>query len=326
MSYGRLEQFEQDCDAALGWIARFRSGSVSDADRQAFALWLHESPAHRRAMDRMQDLWDDLGALQHLPEPALEQLAAPARRHWLGAAVALAASVVLALFLLPQLQAPVSTEQYQTALGERRSIALEDGSEITLNTNSRISVRLTAGDRQVVLKRGEAFFRVSPDPDRPFHVDTGATRVTVVGTAFNIHRHNEYSSDITVAEGVVKVSEREPPATRAPATEILRARERLQTSREGFAASAEVDLTPLLAWRRGELVARGMPLAALVAEMGRYQTQHILIADPRVATLPVSGVFQLDHPDSILQALERSLDLQVVRLDDNTLQLRAVPQ
>lgn len=325
MSQGQVEKFERDCDRALGWIARFRSGSVSDADREAFALWLGEDPDHGRAMDRMQDLWDDLGSLRHLPEPELPP--SSSRRQWLGLSLAAAASLLLALFFLPQRDAAVSSESYRTALGERRTVSLSDGSRITLNTDSRITVRLAETGRAVALKRGEAFFEVAPDTSRPFRVDAGPARVTVVGTAFNVYRRDNHHSEITVAEGVVRVTKRDSPATRAPSSEILHANQRLEVGREeGLVASAGVDVAPRLAWRRGELVARQMPLTELAKEMARYHDRRILITDPEVAALTVSGVFQLDHPDAMLEALERSLGLRVVPVDERTVQLLPAAQ
>lgn len=328
MSLGRHEKFERDCDAALAWIARFRSGAVAEEDRQAFALWLEADPDHGRAMDQMQDLWDDLGCLKHLPEHDIAT-ASPVnigRRRWIGASLAVAASLVFALVLVPQWNTPEITERYQAGLGERQQVELADGSHITLNTNSALTVRYDEVLRHVSLERGEAFFKVATDTARPFVVDTGAARISVVGTAFNIRRRDEHHSVITVAEGVVRVSELGAPSTRAASTEVLRANQRLETSQQGFATSGEVDIAPNLAWRRGELLAREMPLVELAAELERYHDQHFLITDPQLATVPVSGVFQLNHLSTVLGALERSLDIQVTRLDEHTLQLLPASQ
>lgn len=325
MSQGREQGFDRDCDAALGWIARFRSQSVSESDRAQFALWLAEDPAHGRAMDRMQDLWDDLGSLRHLPDP-MSRAASPGRRQWLGAAFALAASLLVALLLSPNLQAPAKPEVFQTALGERKTITLPDDSRVTLNTSSRLEVAFSDDRRGVSLTRGEAYFEVNPERERPFEVEAGNTRITVVGTAFNVLRRDDQGSDITVAEGVVRVTELNAPAARAAITEVLRTGQRLAAGREGFTSAGQVDLAPHLAWQRGELIAREMPLARLVDEIERYHDLHILIADRGVAALTVSGVFQLDHPDSILQALQRSLPVQLARIDASTVQLLPTPQ
>ena len=66
MNHSVTEQFDRDCEDALGWIARFRSGDASEQDRESFALWLAEAPARKLAMDSMLDMYGDLGALGKL--------------------------------------------------------------------------------------------------------------------------------------------------------------------------------------------------------------------------------------------------------------------
>ncbi len=196
---------EQTFDAALGWIARLRDDSACDEDRQAFALWLGEDNSHQRAMDEALDLWDDLGVVRCLTA-ARESATAANQSRWLPTAMAIAASLVLAILLWPQMATdPVST-QYQTAMGERRDIQLPDGSRALLNTNSSLTVIYTGEQRHIDLQRGEAWFKVESDVNRPFHVDAGEARVTALGTAFNVYR-DDSSTNITVTEGVVRVTE-----------------------------------------------------------------------------------------------------------------------
>ncbi|QIB65492.1 FecR family protein [Kineobactrum salinum] len=320
------EQFERDCDTALSWIARFRAEDASEQDHRAFALWLAADAGHRQAMDLMLELWDDLGSVRHLPFD--EPQPAPvnrSRRRWLGAAIGLAASVMFAGFLLPFGTDAPSIEEYQTNLGERRTLTLDDQSRIILNTSTRIKVAYSGAARTITLLRGEAFFEVQPDPERPFRVHAGSAEVTAIGTAFNIYR-NDDDTAITVTEGIVQVSEPGQTANRASQVAILRAEEQLRTSARGLGQSQRVDLAVPTAWQRGELVARQLPLTQLTRELARYHDTRILIGDRDTANLTVSGVFNLDHPDSVLQALERSLALKVVRLDERTVQLLKAPQ
>lgn len=320
-------QHHQASDAALGWIARLRSDQASAADRASFALWLGEHPRHRRAMDQMLELWDDLGALQLLrPEsPVLLPRASANSRRWYAGAAAVAATVMLAILLYPLLGSdPVST-QYRTAVGERLSIALDDSSRVLLNTDSSISVTYTDAQRHIDLRRGEAWFEVKPDSARPFHVDAGETRVTAIGTAFNVYRQHD-GADITVTEGVVRVSEIVESGLHKPATEVLHVNQQLRTGSGGWALSAAADVNAQLAWRQGELVADNMPLAVLVAELERYHDTNYMIADPAIAGLTLSGVLQLDQPDAILNALRLSLGIQTHTLDSGTVQLLKADQ
>ncbi|PLW83538.1 hypothetical protein CWI75_04070 [Kineobactrum sediminis] len=315
-------QFERDCDTALGWITRFRAEDASEDDHRAFALWLAADAGHREAMDLMLELWDDLGSVRHLPfeEPLREAPANRSRRGWLGAAAALAASLAIAAFILPMTTNQEPPDYFQTAVGERQTVVLEDQSRVTLNTDTRIEVSFKRSARDITLLRGEAYFEVRTDPDRPFQVNTGSADVTAIGTAFNIHIYDGMT-DITVTEGVVRVSERDKPAGRPAQTAILHADEQLQASRRGLGQSYRADTAADIAWQQGELIARELPLAQLVGELARYHDNRILISDREVATLTVSGVFDLDHPESVLLALERSFALEVERLDDNTVRL-----
>jgi len=313
-------QFEQDCDAASSWIARFRSEDASEQDHRDFALWLAADASHRQAMDLMLELWDDLGSVRHLPfEEPLPSAGGSTRRQWLAGAVALAASLIMAVVLLPLGNDRVSVQQFQTARGERATFTLEDQSRITLNTGSRLEVEFSSSGRQVALLQGEAYFDIEPDAKRPFQVETGTATVTAIGTAFNIYRRDGVS-DITVTEGVVRVTER-ARAGRIALSTVLQANETLQASEGGLSRALPVDPTPLTAWQQGEMIADEMPLLELTRELARYTDTRVVIRDRDIARLTVSGVFNLDHPDSVLQAVERSLQLQVVRVDDRTVQL-----
>ena len=318
-------------DQAAAWVARLRSDTVGERDYQQFALWLAANPEHRHAMDRMLDLWDDLAVTRHMPltaaadAPEVVPLVNPGRRNWIGAGFAVAACALFALILAPQLNIDTDTLRYQTRVGERLVVDLADGSQITLNTNSRLTVTLGDTRRHVTLSQGEAFFQVTRDTSRPFVVDAGAAEVRVMGTAFNIHLHDN-RSDITVTEGVVRVTERGHPANRAPTTELLYANQSVSASRNGLARPSLSDSIAAVAWREGKIIADGMPLVALIEEISRYHEVKILIADPDLAQRTVSGVFDLEDPDTILRALEHSFDIHSMKLEDASILLITAPR
>ncbi len=312
-------QFEQAVDAALGWVARLRADTVSREDHQAFALWLGEDASHPVAMDEALDLWDDLGAVRHMPATGDEPAEAANRSRWLPAAIAVAASLVLAVVLWPKVAMdPVST-QLQTAMGERHDFELPDGSRALLNTNSSLNVSYAGDQRHITLTQGEAWFQVKSDATRPFHVDAGDARITALGTAFNVYRDRD-STSVTVTEGVVRVTELGETGARAATVEVLRVNQQLTASDDGWKVSVP-DMEQQLAWRQGQLVAREMPLAELIAQLQRYYETDILLTDPDIAARTVSGVFDLDQPEATLGALALSLDLKTEPLDTGTVQL-----
>ncbi len=325
-------------DQACQWIVRLRADNVSDADREQFALWLAASPAHRQAMDAMLAMWEDLEILSYRDasqaesDPAYRGASAqypdgPAqygRRRWLGTGLALAASLVLAVLLSPGLGLGPDSQEYRTRLGEQLAVTLADGSTVKLNTDSRLLVAYSNSERQLTLARGEAFFTVQHDTSRPFLVTAGNTEVRALGTAFNILLTGEHS-EITVTEGVVRVTELNAPDTRAAHSELLYSDQRMRGNKAGLSAADAVDAESLLAWRDGKLVAHDMPLGALVTELSRYHPNRIFVAEPDLTQTTVSGVFQLEDLDSILLALEHTVGVRSVTLDDGSVQLIRAP-
>ncbi len=327
-------------DQACQWIVRLRAEDATDADREQFALWLAANPAHRQAMDAMLALWEDLEILkfrehrEHSEQAtdgqgsdsnfATDTPAQPGRRRWLGTGLALAASLVLAILLSPGLGLGPDVQEYRTRLGEQLAVTLPDGSTVKLNTSTRLLVNYSASERQLTLARGEAFFQVAHDTSRPFLVTAGNTEVRALGTAFNILLTDE-RSEITVTEGVVRVTELNAPDTRPAQVELLYSDQRMLGNRSGLSSAESIQAANLLAWRDGKLVAHDMALGELVNELSRYHPNRIFIAEPDLTQTTVSGVFQLEDLDSILLALEHTVGVRSVTLDDGSVQLIRAP-
>ena len=325
LMHGMTAQKQQELSAqeqALAWVTRLRSPEAGLEDRTEFALWLAASTANSHAMDDALSLWDDLEAVKHLPfdDTANTQVAAANQsRWWLGAGVA-AAAVLAAVLVLP-LNQPSPTEpaqSYATELGQRDDVLLQDSSRISLNSDSQLSVSYTETTRDLTLERGEAYFEVAKDSTRPFTVSTNIVDVMAVGTAFNIDRR-EQTTEITVTEGVVRVTERRGGS--AAESAILKAAQKITVNDQGLGAIESVAGAEDTAWRRGELVANGVPLHELAAELERYSATRIRFGDAEVAGLSVSGVFPLDETDTALQAIARSLELTIVPAGDNSVLL-----
>lgn len=327
-------------DEAAEWIVRLRSDQVTAADQQAFAVWLSQGVDHREAFDRTENLWQDLGVVQYMPDEALpaEQIinVAPAPgnvtapeitttanvsaalpafgRRTMAAAAAMLVAIVMTWQLLPGTTQNASV--FRTAIGEQKSITLDDGSILMLNTNTVVKVDFSTNQRGVSLQRGEAYFTVAKDSRRPFVVELEEVTVTAVGTAFNIHRKGQQAL-ITVTEGVVKVADKNTAQEAARPAEIVRAKQQvLAHKRQGIGAVVTTDVEQATAWQRQQLVFNSTRLGDVVAELNRYSSQQIKIADPLLNGLQVSGVFRLDDPRATLQGLEASLALEHVEQGD----------
>ena len=218
---------------------------------------------------------------------------------------------------------------YATAIGEQRSVVLEDGSVVTLNTASRIDVDFEKDHRTIRLAAGEALFQVAHDPARPFDVIVGETRVRAVGTQFNVDRRAA-GTTVTVVEGKVAVlSDASPRDARrvenspAPlplassnaaglalstaemsiATNItyLIAGQQLTVAHSPVLAPAPVDVTTATAWTQRRLVFEHRPLGEVADEFNRYNRRAIRIDSAQLRAQEVTGVFQANDPDSFLE-------------------------
>lgn len=209
---------------------------------------------------------------------------------------------VLAVWLV------LSPSSYTTGLGEQRSVALDDGSIVTLNTSSQIEVKYAEHQRFIRLVRGEALFEVAHDKARPFDVSVGTAVVRAVGTQFNIDRRADHAT-VTVVEGRVKVSaQHEKPASasgRGPSleavSEVITASQRIVVTQSTLSPPEHVaDLAPVTAWTQRQLVFENRPLREVAEEFNRYNRSRIVIEPGQLQVQQVTGVFQANDTDSFL--------------------------
>lgn len=259
---------------AAAWLARLRSDSRPPEAEAAFRLWLDESPEHRAAFEAVSAAWDASGAAS----PPRRQ---PLRRVALAAAILLAVAVPGIVWVLAP--APVAT-----AVGERRTLALADGSLVTLNTGTELVAHFDDDERRVRLRRGEASFDVAKDVNRPFVVEAGSTRIEALGTSFDV-RWLAGAIAVTLGEGRVRIVD---DTGQRPVVAVLAPGERfVRDARRADPVLRDVDLTAARAWREGKLVFDDTALAAAVAEVNRYSERPIQLADADVHDLRVSGSF-----------------------------------
>ena len=308
------EQMEKQ--AAL-WSARLTTGSLSDADRVALAEWLEADPERRWILARYRELCGQLDEQLPVlldPDAADEFIAQTAERNrWvrrLRGAMAVAAVLAVAgagWWLRPQ--------TVDTRAGERRSVALADGSRVDLNARTSLRIDLGRGERRVRLAQGEAFFSVAHDERRPFFVETRQGEVRVSGTVFNIRQTAGAGVEVTVLEGAVQVQAPAAPAGPVP----LR---RNDQARLAGAAVQVRQLTPeavqnAVAWRDGQATFEAAPLAEALERFATYTGRSITVS-PEAAGLHVGGRYSLDDTDGFLSAIQQALPVNVLRGNDGS--------
>lgn len=323
--------------AAARWLAYLYSGEATDAGRAEFAAWLHAAPAHARAYRQLQQTWRDLavpgveGFFREAAPPAEAEVvrfearrprtraAARTRRGWLAAAAGLAATVAVGIGVWrAQLYDPVTSQVYVTAVGEVRTLALPDGSRLTLAAASQVQTEFARKRRHVDLLRGGAYFDVARDREAPFTVAVAATRVRVVGTRFEVDRASQHVR-VSVAEGVVQVA---PAAVGTPHPGTaggvrLQAGQRVSASVDGRLGTVETfDPAQAAPWREGRLVYRNARLQDVVAEVNRYRTDKIVLADASLAELPITMAVRTDQTGALLEGLAATSPVVIERSDD----------
>lgn len=289
--------FDAIDEAAAQWVVRLADGRPNDALRQRFEQWLGRDPRHAPAFERVHGVWTGAETVGRQWRN---------RRRTRVAGVVMAAALA-ALPLTLVLRDPV----YETGRGEQEIVQLEDGTRLTLNTDSRVSIDYERGTRKVLLSHGEVYFDVAHNADRPFVVQLDDDNVRVLGTSFLVRRDGQ-ETQVTLVTGSVLVNHGGVDGLTNPAL-TLSPGERVRW-REG--ATNQIDrprLDASLAWRRGELVLEQTLVADAVAEMNRYSRTPMVLNDDRAARARISGVFKTGDSETFAHTLARLYGLQVQR-------------
>lgn len=325
-----MTRSQTDIDVAIDWLVRLQGDAVTESDWLDFDSWLTASPSHAEAYDAALAFDQRLDLDARLAEPASALGAAPlsaplggkvvplrpARRMMMwSAGAAIAAAFVAGAVLLPSsglLGARETT--YSTGVGERKTIALEDGSKIELNAASRITVRFERHERHVQLGDAQAFFDVAKDPKRPFLIDAGDTQVRVVGTQFDVRRRDGRVA-VNVQRGLVEVR---PDLPSNIASFQLHPGQGLshQEGRNDDARVASVAADEVAGWRQGRLIYRDEPLSEIVADLNRLFPRPVKLADNEAATMRLSGVLIVDEQDAMVDRLSHLLPVRATTTND----------
>lgn len=331
----RFPDLDRARNEAAEWIARAFRGLTAE-ENAALRDWSRR-PENRRAMQEMSGVWQGMDVLSVLGDLF------PARRapRWrIGVAASLLVMVTAGAMVLvmrkhepagsrQELAAALQAQVYSSTIGEHRSIRLDDGSTLALNSDTLVDVSYTPGLRSLALHRGEAHFEVAHDAARPFLVTVNGRTVRAVGTAFNVRRRNDADLDVLVTEGVVSTyaadhrrdagRDAPPDAARLSAGQLLRVR---SGSQPQVVRLREAELDAMTSWQRGVLVLDGITLEAALAEARRYTSHRILLEDTSLAGLRLGGSFRTDDLSPLFRALEANFGIETHEDADGTLRLR----
>ena len=350
--------------AAAHWSENLRNGGDDPIVRRAFQAWYDLSDAHAEAFARIEAARErvanvaDTPALMALRNETLNRVALR-RQRWPRVALAMAASLVAAMAGLlaftgaPWQELPGSLFEgarlalngetlYRTAVGERLVVTLDDGTRLTLNTDSRLVVGFQPDRRDIRMQHGQALFEVAKDANRPFVVAAGGRQVTALGTAFDV-RVSDQRFEVTLIEGKVEVTDSVPAEQRPTPNEQRDVA--LRAAAEGAASGADTphpsrltpyvlspgqqliaaaskrsppvvrqaDIKRVTSWRNGQVIFEDDLLGNAIIEMNRYAKRRIAIADPALAELRLSGAFDTGQTGTFIEALTTYFPVTVAR-------------
>ncbi|TAM21207.1 MAG: DUF4880 domain-containing protein [Rhodanobacter sp.] len=366
------EQIERVSREAVEWLHALKADPGA-AEREAFASWLASSPVHVREMLLAGMLDRELSGMSVLDRFDVEAIVARAKasenvvslpvkaprkpaevhrhprpRHGLPWRRAAAVAAVFLLGLTGWLGTRNylgSGAEYATAIGEQRTITLDDGTQVELAADSRISVDFSPGYRRVTLRRGEAEFDVVHDASRPFRVYAGANMIQDVGTRFSVNRLPS-GTIVSVIEGMVQVSvdhlaaldggigawaaswlPAKVAAIKRPGARVeslnrplhLGAGQTAHIARNGEALTrSHVDEESQSPANDGRLTFHNDTLADIAAEFNRYNARQIVVDGNAARLQRYSGVFDANDSASFLQFLDCCSTLTAVREGDHT--------
>jgi len=307
-------------ERAVEWIVnRHVAETWSDHDQNRLDAWLNESPAHLVAYWRAKDGWNRtelLGALRSFrPDRAEGRQRTWAL--WTKRAAAAAAVVIVGATATAYFSKPVE-HRYATALGGHQTLALADGSQIEMNTDTALRIADADTQRAVTLEKGEAFFQIKHNSEHPFIVRVANHRIVDLGTKFSV-RTDGGRVQVALVEGLARIDSVGAEGKRSSA--LLKPGDVAVATALSISVSkkSQPELINQLAWRRGVLVFDNVALADVADEFNRYNQKKIIIADKAAGRRTINGAFQASDLEAMTNIAREVFGLRVDRRNNEIL-------
>jgi transmembrane sensor len=299
---------------AAAWLARLRSEERTVEDERGFRAWLAESPLNREAFEVTTAVFDMAGAADRSMLPARPAVTV-SRRNFLRTGAGLAAASITGMVVYLR-----SGSTYATAIGEQRTVVLEDGTRVQLDTDTEIRVSMSDDRRRVRLRKGRAHFDVAEDPARPFEVLAGTQSLTASRAHFEVSRDGVVVA-VLLEDGPVSIKP-EDETVGSATHRVVAPGQRLVFADEKIVREERPEMSRAIAWRDGRLAFFEDSVSAAVAEMNRYTRRPIVILDPQVGEMRISGNYSVGDAEAFARSLSLLLPV-TVGLEKDRVTLRA---
>lgn len=310
--------------AAAEWVARMDRAPLTASEAEALTEWLARDRRRRGAFIRARALWmrsESARALGPHYDPVQFQPSAPTgtevssgphsipaerRRPMMKWSGVIAASLVVVVMLMATLQMPTA---YATAKGEMHTVPLEDGTTVTLNTDTRIKIYDKEGRRHIRVLRGEVLIE-GAGAAMPTRVEVDGKHLEGSAATFVVRKLKDQPAQVLVRDGRVELAEEN--RTTIPLSANTGA-SLLEGEKQGWQlrALSHGQLGRELAWREGKIALQGETLAEAVALYARYSDTPIVIANAELAKVPVTGLFAVNNPLGFSRAVADVFDADV---------------
>jgi len=298
---------------AAAWLARLRADDRSSTDERAFQAWLAESADHAHAFEMVTTIWESAGALA----PQRDERS-KVRRPLIARRAVLAGLGTTAFFGVGfGAWEAANADVYETGVGEQKHVALDDGTQMFLDTDTRVWVDFTKRARKVRIQRGRVNVHIAPDPERSFVVEAADQRIVAAEDASSLDVQRDGANvSVVMLQGAAEIQSDQVP--NAVKVQILGAGQRLTAvvtaeSRLQMIRIDKLNLAPLIAWQSGQAIFEKETLAQAVDEMNRYSLFKLAIIDAPIASLRLSGVYRVGDNVAFANSIATLLPVSVTQ-------------
>jgi len=291
---------------AATWLSRLKEKPLTDDEQTALEIWRNQSQQHQQAWQRAEQFTQTLNHIPHgLGLAVLDRPTSMSKRAFLKPFALLLVAVPTGIITYRTAPWQMFTADFQTAMGEQKAIQLADGSQLTINTNSAIDVDFDDNQRLITVHAGEIYIETAHDAkNRPLFVQTSHGRLHALGTKFVVRKQDD-DSYLGVLESAVDILPKENSTQHT----IIRA------GQETTFTATQIQPYQILnsnasAWLDGIIYADNMPLSEFVATLSRYR-KGVLRCDESIKNVRISGAFQLNKPDEILETLQKTRPIRI---------------
>ncbi|MBB6502443.1 FecR domain-containing protein [Pedobacter cryoconitis] len=311
-------------------LIKYLLNETSTEEQTQVQKWITEDPANETYYAHFKKIWEtskNLESVSQIDEEAAwkkfrSKVSAPAEQEtvilpirkknysWLK----IAAVFLIAVGLWSTYR--LYTAGNYTMIDASASIVtktLPDGSVITLNKNAMMSYNSDFNNnRSIHLQKGEAFFKVTPNKEKPFIIDADKVSIRVVGTSFNV-KHLKGETEVIVETGIVKVSIGDMYIE-------LHKGEKVSVKDGATSLTKEINSDQLYSHYRSKLfILNNTPLWKFVGTLNEVYNANIAIQDPKVKEMTLNTTFKEESLETILQVVCSTLDIQQVRSQNGIL-------